>query len=67
MYRCGLCQIPHPLWRLLSQTALASYRWPSTFGTLQAVNASLYRSESNGDRRAYVYPVTSGYEVNEIA
>lgn len=48
------------------RTALASYGWPSAPGIVQAINASLYRSEYNGARRTYVYEVTYGYEVDEI-
>lgn len=49
------------------RTALASYGWPSAPGTVQAINSSLYRSEYSGSRRTYVYQVTYGYAVNEIA
>jgi hypothetical protein len=49
------------------RTAFASYGWPSAPGTVQAINASLYRSEYGGNRRTYVYQVTYSYAVNEIA
>jgi hypothetical protein len=49
------------------RTALASYGWPSTPGTVQAITSPLYRSEYSGSRRTYVYEVTYGYAVNEIA
>ena len=49
------------------RSALASYGWPSTPGFVQAINSSRYRSEYSGTLRTYVYQVTYGYEVNEIA